>query len=91
MDGGDEAVFNREMLVKDLGDRCERIGRTGGVGENDVFGGIEKFVIDAVDESSVDAFSWSGDHDTLGSGGEVIHRFFFFSECTGGFEDEVHI
>lgn len=61
VDGGHEALFDAEIVVKDFCDRCKAVGGTRGVGDDVVGYRIIFFIVYAEYHGEVCFFAWGTD------------------------------
>src|SRR6056297_757054 len=91
VDGRQRRGVDAELLVEDVCDRRDAVGRTGGV-RDDVLA-VVLVVVDAVDQrlDGFFAFRRRGDDDLVGTGFEVEARVLFGPEDTGTLEGHVDV
>ena len=88
VDGGHVAVGDADQLVKHLGDRGQAIGGARAVRDDVVFG-LQRLVVDAVDDGVVGAVGRGRDQHPLGAGGEQQGRLVARGEDAGAFHGDV--
>ncbi len=71
--------------------RRQAVGGAGGVGDDEVLGGVVDFVVDAHDDGGVFTLGRGRDDDLLGAGGDVALGLFGFGEQAGGFDHIVDL
>ncbi len=90
VDRGDEALFQAETLVEDLGDRGQAVGRARGVGDDAVLRS-KLVVVDADDDRGVDlVLGRHGQDHALGSGVEVLFQRRSLAKHARGFDHELY-
>src|SRR5699024_2541650 len=91
VDGGHQALFDAELLVQNLGHRCQAVGGAGCRRDDVVVGRIVGVRVDAVDKGRVHILAWSGDNNLLCTGFDVCLRCFTIGKTTGGFNDDIYV
>lgn len=87
VDGGHEALNNGEVVVDDLGERCQAVGGARGVGD-DVDVGLVGLLVDTHDEHR-GIGGWGRDDNLLGATLQVSRGLLGGGEDTGGLNDVV--
>jgi hypothetical protein len=87
VDGGHEALNDSEVVVDDLGERCQAVGGARGVGD-DVEVGLVGLLVDTHDEHG-GIGGWGRDDNLLGATLQVSGGLLGGGENTGGLDDVV--
>lgn len=87
MDGGHEALNDGEVVVDDLGERCQAVGGARGVGD-DVDVGLVGLLVDTHDIHG-GVGGWGRDDNLLGATLQVSRGLLGGGEDTGGLDDVV--
>ncbi|MCY1423008.1 hypothetical protein D9M71_387110 [compost metagenome] len=88
MDGGHQALFDAELAVQYLGDRCQAVGGAGGIG-NDLVRGPQDVVVDPVHHGGIGAFGRCRNDHLASSSGQVRGSLGALGEQPGAFEHHV--
>src|SRR5690606_31530065 len=91
VDGGHQAILDAELVVEDLGHRCEAVGGAGCAGDDVVVLRVVVLVVDTVDEGCVLVGGRCGDDDLLGAGIDVSLGCLGIGEETGGLDNDINV
>ena len=90
VDGGHDAALDAEVLLENLGQGGEAVGRAGGVRHDIHRGVVVVSLVHAHDEGAVDVLRGSGDDDLLGTTVEVSLGLLAVGEEAGGLNDNLN-
>lgn len=89
VNGVHEAALDAEVVVEDLGERREAVGRARGVGDDVHRGRVVDVLVDAHDDGGIHVGARSGDDDLLGAIVEMHLAGLAGLEATRGLDDDL--